>query len=118
MNARLVLIPVAAAAVAFAVWKFAPATPADGPSPTPEVEGQGDGRAQHERADRPVHHRQGDRGQLPPGHPEVREPDQVRPQAERELQAQERLQAPRPPAENRVPAGPPPHPIQPDVRTA
>lgn len=35
MNARLVLIPVAAAVIAFAVWKFAPATPADGPTPTP-----------------------------------------------------------------------------------
>lgn len=35
MNARLVLIPVAAAAIAFAVWKFAPTTPAAGPTPTP-----------------------------------------------------------------------------------
>ncbi|HZN41735.1 MAG TPA: hypothetical protein VFD82_23225 [Planctomycetota bacterium] len=35
MNARLVLIPVAAAAIAFAVWKFVPASPADGPTPTP-----------------------------------------------------------------------------------
>jgi len=35
MNARLVLIPVAAAAIAFAVWKFAPASPADSPSPSP-----------------------------------------------------------------------------------
>ena len=35
MNARLVLIPVAAAAIAFAVWKFAPANAADGPTPTP-----------------------------------------------------------------------------------
>jgi hypothetical protein len=35
MNTRLVLIPVAAAAIAFAVWKFAPASPADGPKPTP-----------------------------------------------------------------------------------
>ncbi len=66
------------------------------------MQGEGHRRAEQERADRAVRDRQRHHRELSTGHPEVREPDRVGAEPERQLAGEERLQRAAPPGEDRV----------------